>query len=185
MSQNAIYYKGKSYTGGGGGSTQNAIYYKGKSYSGGGSGNNDTYKYLCYGEQNVSQDNWVIGTIPLDVINDHSDDYDQYLSYDSSTKEFTVLKAFGGIITAWVYNGYLSTSDPVMRLQINHVQVASWSTNGSRGAGAKNGVEYVANFSIGDTIRLVNSDNQGWGFGRIKIYWLDDDTTDIVNFDEN
>ena len=146
------------------------------------SGGGGSYKYLFYGEQTVSKSNWVLGTIPIDTITEKDDDYSEYLSYNSTSKEFTVLKSFTGIITAWVLNGFTSTSEAIMRLQINNVQKAIFRTSTS--AGSIGGETLVNEFNVGDTIRLVNSNNQGWGFGKLKIYSVADGATNITGLSE-
>lgn len=132
-----------------------------------------TTKYLLYGAQDTSQSNWVLGDMPLDVINSHASDMSDYLSYNSSTKTLTVVKAFCALITFWVYQAYNADNRGNINLKINGNSVRS-SRTASTSAGSVGGDNYVFNLSIGDTIKISNPENEGWGFGRIKVYSMVD-----------
>lgn len=134
-------------------------------------------KYLLFAEQNVAQSNWTTGNLPLDNIEGKSNDYTDYLSYDSSTQKLTVLKAFSAIITAWVVNGWSSNQPPIMTLRVNDSEIRRVTATSAQGSIKAD--NYVVNLSIGDTININNPANQGWGFGKLKIYSISDGASQV------
>lgn len=134
-------------------------------------------KYLVFAEQNVNQSNWTTGVLPLDNIVEEDSDYDEYLSYDSSTKKLTVLKEFSAIITFWVYNGWSSNQPPIVTLRVNDNEIRRVTATSSQASVKAD--NYIVNLNIGDTICIYNPASQGWGFGKLKIYSLSDGASQV------
>ena len=138
-------------------------------------------QYLVYGEQDTDQDNWRRGTnLPMDYITPKCNEYNHFLEYNSTNNNFVVKQAFTGIINGWVYNAYSSQQRPYIQIRINNEIIRT--TSASSAQGAKGGDYVIYNFEVGNTISLYNSEDQGWGFGRIKIYRLLDNS--IIDLNE-
>ena len=140
----------------------------------------DDLQYIAYGEQDTAQGNWCQGYLPMNYITPKCNEYSQYLEYDSTNKYFVVKKDFTGIINGWVYNAYSSEQRPYILIRINGNTMREVSASNAQGS--KAGENIVYNFTIGDIIGLYNNRNQGWGFGRIKIYRLLDNS--IIDLNE-
>ena len=84
-----------------------------------GGGGGSEYERLCYVEY-VMRDTAEIPTISSI---DTSADYADYLSYDNTTKKFTVLQDFTAIITAWVLQDRNAGSAAQGAFYINNVRV--------------------------------------------------------------
>lgn len=112
--------------------------------------------------------------------------YSQYVSYDSTTKKFTVLQDFTAIIIAWVYTYQTyesSRSDGA--LYINNSQVIQYEANGTA-AGSTGGVYLARNFKQNDTFNVYTPTRDGYPQQNLKIYLLADVPDNIYTFtDEN
>ena len=112
--------------------------------------------------------------------------YSQYVSYDSTTKKFTVLQDFTAIIIAWVYTYQTyesSRSDGA--LYINNSQVIQYEANGTA-AGSTGGVYLARNFKQNDTFNVYTPTRDGYPQQNLKIYLLADIPDNIYTFtDEN
>lgn len=137
-----------------------------------GGGGSSGIKYLVYGEQTASQSNWVQGILPMNTVTSKASDYSSYLSYNSSTKKFTVLKDFTALITYWVLEAWASNNTPKEDLYVNNVAQKRIEANNT--AGALDGCSMAFDLKTGDTFWLSNPANQGWGYGRLKVYEITD-----------
>lgn len=112
--------------------------------------------------------------------------YSQYVSYDSTTKKFTVLHDFTAIIIAWVYTYQTyesSRSDGA--LYINNSQVIQYEANGTA-AGSTGGVYLARNFKQNDTFNVYTPTRDGYPQQNLKIYLMADIPDNIYTFtDEN
>lgn len=112
--------------------------------------------------------------------------YSQYVSYDSTTKKFTVLQDFTAIIIAWVYTYQTyesSRSDGA--IYINNAQVAQYEASGTA-AGSTGGVYLARNFKQNDTFNVYTPTRDGYPQQNLKIYILAAVPDNIYTFtDEN
>ena len=134
-------------------------------------------KYILYGEQTAADSNWNLGVVPLNTVNmfDNS-----YFNYDSANKRLIALKSFTALVTSWVYNLHSSNSRPEFESRLNGSRITYF--NSSTSEGAIGGNNKIINVNVGDYIDLVNIENAGWGFGRIKIY--DMMSNNYINYEE-
>lgn len=97
-------------------------------------------------------------------------EYNEYLSYNSGTKKFDVIKDFTAIITGWVYSYSRSTSTySEGEFYKNSNKLASYKVD-SLGPGAKAGTTVITTVSAGDTIYPYTPNNNGWPQQNLKIY---------------
>lgn len=149
-----------------------------KSPTGGGG---SSFTRLCYVEY-VMRDTEEIPTI--ETI-DEGDDYSEFLSYDSSTKKFTVLAPFTAIITAWVEQDRNAGSHGQGAFYINNTRVLGEFTTPSSAAGSKAGDSDFYALQIGDTFWSYTTSSNGWPKQRLKVYKIEDlPVTDIKSFDD-
>ena len=97
-------------------------------------------------------------------------DYSEYLSYNSSTGYFTVLKPFIAYITGWVENSATAGSSYSKgSIRVNNSSIMSYTVSSlSQGAKAGSYIKYRLNTN--DTICCYTQSSDGWPAQRIKIY---------------
>lgn len=125
---------------------------------------------LVYGY--TEEENYVGTAIPLLTL-DEGTDYSNYLSYNTTTKEFTVLQDFDGFIVLETYNYKSASSNPQGQLLLNDkiVLYNNWRNNDL--ARANQGrLQGGQNFSLktGDRISPYNPSNNGNALENIYIY---------------
>lgn len=132
---------------------------------GGGSG---SIERLVYGadENTTSSTGLKLLTLTTDT------NYAEYLSYNTSTKLFTVVKAFNAKIVSWVKNYQNSSGRPEGYLQINGVNVLAYIAQGTV-ANCRNGGMFARAMNIGDTIGVGAQGTGGFNQQFIKIYKAD------------
>lgn len=124
----------------------------------------DPIERLCYAKY-YWNDNITIPTInTLDT----GAKYSQYISYDSTTRKFTVLQPFDAIITAWVYNEQSAGGGPNGCFYINDIQKLNYTAG--RGAGDKAGGLLFYNFVQGDIFYPYTTSRNGYPQQNFKIY---------------
>lgn len=152
-----------------------------KKQEGGGGGSG--YERLCYVEyvMNDSPEKPTISTL------DSGENYDTYLSYNTTTKEFTVLQDFTAIITAWVEQYQNAGSRSQGAFYINNVSVMGLFVTPESTGGSKAGDIDFYNLHAGDTFYSYTPSSNGWPQQHLKVYKTEDlPTADIKDFnDEN
>lgn len=127
---------------------------------------------LVYGY--TEEENYVGNAIPLLTLNEGTD-YSNYLSYDTTTKEFTVLQDFDGFVVLETYNYQSSGSNPEGQLLLNDeiVLYNRWRNNDLARAnqGRLQGGQKFS-FKTGDRISPKNPSNNGRALENIYIYKL-------------
>lgn len=144
--------------------------------SGGGGG---TFERLCLCSENSSSARHSdhthiayfddgIGTITEDT------NYSNYLSYDNTTRKFTVLQDFGAIFVAWTYN-YQSASGSYSQgeFYINDTEVSEWEVGQSRSYGYFRGLPIIQQMHQGDTFYSYTPSSNGYPEQNLKIYRAD------------
>lgn len=141
----------------------------------GGGAQSPSIERLCYCSENSSSsrntDHQHIayfddgtGTITEDT------NYSEYLSYDSTTGKFTVLKSFYALLMPWTYN-YMSASSTYSHgdLYINDVKADGWSVDYT-GADHFRGISYPVSLSQGDTFYVYTPMSDGYPEQNLKVY---------------
>ena len=144
--------------------------------SGGGGG---TFERLCLCSENSSSVRHTdhthiayyddgIGTITEDT------NYSNYLSYDNTTRKFTVLQDFGAIFVAWTYN-YQSASgtNSTGEFYINDTEVSEWEVGQSRSYGYFRGLPIIQQMHQGDTFYSYTPSSNGYPEQNLKVYRAD------------
>ena len=148
------------------------------SLASGGGGQSD-YERLCYVEY-VMHD---AEEIPVMSSIDTGTDYADYLSYDSTTKKFTVLQDFSAVVTAWVMNESSSNSGPQGAFYKNNTQIMSFSASNSQGS--KGGKTLPINFVSGDTFYSYTPSSNCYPKQFLKVYrFTDNHIADMTEFDD-
>lgn len=110
--------------------------------------------------------------------------YSTYLSYDSTTKKFTVLKDFSAIIVAWVYTYQTyesSRSDGAF--YVNNTLIDQYEANGTA-AGSKGGKYLSRNFKQGDTFYVYTPTRDGYPQQNCKIYLVQTIDDNVFTFED-
>lgn len=96
--------------------------------------------------------------------------YSSYLSYDSSTKKFTVLQDFTGVVVAWVY-AYRTyeSSRPDGAFYVNSTQMLAYTATGNA-QGSTGGRSGIYNFKQGDTFWMYTPSRRGYPQQNCKVY---------------
>ena len=113
---------------------------------------------------------------------DQGANYSSYLSYDSTTKKFTVLQNFTGVVIAWVYayRAYdINRPDGVFYL--NNTQMLSYETTGNA-QGSTGGRSGIYNFKQGDTFWMYTPTRHGYPQQNCKVYRVSNLSDDIFTF---
>lgn len=134
---------------------------------------------LCYINY-VGNDDEEIPTInPIDTTYDS--DYSEFLSYDSITKKFTVLKAFDALFVPWVYQ-YTEASSTRSRGQlfVNNTQLVDFQC-GNTYEGTTAGKACGASLQAGDTFYSYTPSSDGYPQQRLKVYKVDGLTGSELN----
>lgn len=98
--------------------------------------------------------------------------YSSYLSYDTTTKKFTVLQDFTAIIVAWVYTYQTyeaSRSDGAF--YINNNKIEQYEANGTV-QGSTGGVYLARNFKQNDQFWVYTPTRDGYPQQNCKIYLI-------------
>ena len=114
------------------------------------------------------------------------DKFSEYLSFDSTTRKFTVIKDFSGIATQWV-NTYRTASSSTSEgdFYINDKQYIHNKCE-TRYEGDKEGRSLAFKFSVGDVFWVYTPSGSGYPQQYCKVYLSDADFTNVVNFaDDN
>lgn len=147
------------------------------------SGGGGSFERLCYVEyvMNDTPEKPTISSI------DSGENYNTYLSYNTTTKEFTVLQDFTAIITAWVKQYQNAGSRGQGAFYINNVQVMGIFVTPESSQGSKDGKTDFFNLHTGDTFYSYTPSSNGWPQQHLKVYKIEDlPVTDIKDFnDEN
>lgn len=131
----------------------------------GGSGGNGSIERLVYGADTNTTSSTGLKLLTLT----EDTNFAEYLSYDTTTKLFSVIKEFNAKIVSWVKNYQSSSGRPEGYLQINGVNVLAYIAQGTA-ANCRNGGMYARIMSIGDTIGVGTQSSNGYNQQFIKIY---------------
>ena len=110
------------------------------------------------------------------------DNFDNYVSYDSSTRKFTVLQDFTGLIVAWVYTYQTyesSRSDGAF--YINGKQIGQYEAT-ANAAGSKGGSYFTYPFKTGDTFWPYTPTRDGYPQQNLKVYIVSDQDDGVWSF---
>lgn len=119
---------------------------------------------LVYGVQNTEH---YVGVNSFDLTT--YPDYSSYLSYDTTTNEFTVLADFKGLFRCWVENYQSSGTPPRGKLFYNDTEVLAYTADGTyQGATGEASIEI--NCRVGDTFYVTTPTDNGWAKQYIKVY---------------
>lgn len=111
--------------------------------------------------------------IPPALKIDEGAKYSEYLSYDSTTKKFTVLKAFDAMVTCWVreYRDYYSDYS-YGGFQKNGTTVCGNYRNSGQAIDSVGGTWFYLKFAVGDTFN-AHSETNAYPQQHFKVYLLD------------
>lgn len=145
------------------------------SVSGGGGGSCERLMYArCVNNDQVE--------IPTISNIDQGANYSSYLSYDSSTKKFTVLQNFTGVVIAWVYTYQTYESNRSDgSFYVNSEQMLSYTATGNS-AGSTGGRSGIYNFKQGDTFYVYTPTRHGYPQQNCKIYRVSDLNDNVFAF---
>lgn len=109
--------------------------------------------------------------IPPAISLDEDTNFSAYLSYDTTTKKFTVLKAFSAMVTGWVYQFQNASSYGTGQFIVNDSVKMNYQVP-STSAGSKNGNTGVFDFAVGDTFWAYQNTSNGWPQQFLKAYLI-------------
>jgi len=107
------------------------------------------------------------------------ENYDEYLSYDSTTRKFTVVKSFSALLIPWTYNyDTASGSYSHGEFYINDTKEKEWRTD-YKTVGYYAGVSVVHSFSQGDTFNNYTPSSAGYPQQMLKVFKIDSTLTTL------
>ena len=109
--------------------------------------------------------------IPPATSLDEDTNFSTYLSYDTTTKKFTVLKAFSAMVTGWVYQFQNASSYGTGQFVVNDTAKMNYQVP-STSAGSKDGDTGVFDFAVGDTFWAYQNSGNGWPQQFLKVYLI-------------
>jgi len=122
--------------------------------------------------------------IPPATTLDEGDSFDEYLSYDTTTKKFTVLKAFSAVLTGWVRAYSSGSTRPTGGIYINDALYVGYQTASST-VGDKAGYSVMVNFVIGDNFYPYQTSSNGYPQQFLKAYLLKNvDISGVIELDD-
>ena len=152
--------------------------------------NADGYSYVLVGVQSAICDRLMYARcvnndqeeIPAMSNIEQGSNYSSYLSYDSSTKKFTVLQDFTGVVVAWVY-AYRTyeSSRPDGAFYVNSTQMLAYTATGNA-QGSTGGRSGVYNFKQGDTFWMYTPSRRGYPQQNCKVYRVSALSDNIFTF---
>lgn len=99
-------------------------------------------------------------------------DFSSYLSYNSTTKKFTVLQGFSAVIIPWTYNYDSALSSYSQgELYINDTKITDWTLD-YLSQGYYKGELLLHTFSQGDTFYNYTPSGDGYPQQNLKVYRL-------------
>lgn len=107
--------------------------------------------------------------IPVIDTMDTSEEYSEYLSYDTETRLFTVLKDFSALIVLWTSQYRAANTYAKGAFYINDTLVTNWAI-GTTAEGSTGGATVYHDFSIGDTFNLRTPNSDGYPQQFAKLY---------------
>jgi len=122
----------------------------------------------------------------VDSLEDYND-FSSYLSFDTTTRKFTVLQAFTAIFTGWVYN-YDRAGSSYSRGQIllNNNVIASYMVD-DKATGEKAGTTFAVALSANDEFWVYTPSSDGYPEQHLKVYktgFAVSDINDILGFSD-
>lgn len=143
----------------------------------GGGGGTITLDRLCY----INYRGKDTTEIPPISSADYGTNYSEYLSYDSTTKKFTVLKSFHAEVVTWVYQyGTAQGTNAQGQFIVNGTTIASYSC-ATRMKGEREGTCIYVKFNAGDIFWNYTPSSAGYPQQRLKIYRLENETETEMN----
>lgn len=122
--------------------------------------------------------------IPPATILDEDTNFSEYLSYDTTTKKFTVLKAFSAMVTGWVYQFQNAGSRGTGQFVVNDIAEMNYQVP-STSAGSKDGRTGVFDFAVGDTFWSYQNSSNGWPQQFLKVYLIKNiDISGVIEWDD-
>ena len=122
--------------------------------------------------------------IPPATTLDEDTNFSTYLSYDTTTKKFTVLKAFSAMVTGWVYQYQNASSYGTGQFVVNDSARMNYQVQ-STSAGSKDGDTDVFDFAVGDTFWAYQNTSNGWPQQFLKVYLLKNvSVSGVVEWDD-
>ena len=97
------------------------------------------------------------------------DDFASYISYDSTTKKFTVLQQFTALVIPWVKQYRDASTYAEGEFYVNDVK-QTWFRVQTGSTGSINGNRLWINFQEGDTFWNKTPNSNGWPQQHLKIY---------------
>ena len=129
----------------------------------------DGMERLCYVDY-VGKD---AAEIPTIKTIDTGSKYSEYLSYNSTTKKFTVLKNCNLLFVPWVYSYKTAQSSYASgAFYINNINVASFAC-ATRQVGDKAGTALMRSLSANDTFYSYTPSSSGYPEQRLKVYYVE------------
>ena len=96
-------------------------------------------------------------------------DYSEYLSFDTTTRKFTVIKPFTAVFIPWVRAYNSSNGYPEGRFIVNGVEKANYQAD--RVLDAKGGATVILSMSVNDVFWVYTPSNNGWPEQHLKGYF--------------
>lgn len=103
-----------------------------------------------------------VGIRKVDLTIADADLYNEYLSYNSDTGQFTILKSFYAKLEGWIINNPTGTSDASGALRVNGTQVLTFTI--SQGVRST-----YRQMNTGDLLDVYVTDTRGWPCPRLRI----------------
>lgn len=126
-------------------------------------------------------DNWQI-EIPTITSLVQGTNYSSYVSYDTTTKKFTALQDFTGVIIGWVYTYQTyEASYSQGAFVVNNTRLATYVATG-KAQGSTGGAYMVYNFKQGDEFYPYTPSTDGYPRQNCKVYLVSDLVDNIYTF---
>lgn len=127
---------------------------------------------LVYGY--TAESNYIENAAPVLTL-DEGENFSEFLTYDATTKKFTVQNDFEGFVILDTYNYRSANSDPQGALYYNDTEVMRLTNLGyfgARAAGARFQMGQRFTFTSGENIYPYNPGSGGYALENIYIYKL-------------
>ena len=110
--------------------------------------------------------------------------YSEYLSYDSTTHKFTVLKDFVALFIPWTFNYWSSGSSYSHgEFYVNNTKVLEWSSS-TMTQGYFEGRCLTESLEVGDTFYVYTPASDGYPEQNLKVYNLHTSTDSVAVLNE-
>lgn len=111
--------------------------------------------------------------------------FSEYLTYNSSTNQYEVIKAFRGLVLAWVYQVRGGSSKtPKGEFRVNGTSIIRYESPNTN-QGSIGGEKFIYDFQIGDKFSSYNYVDNGYPKHAFKVFLTDMEAENMQFVDED